>query len=55
MGCIVNGPGEARQADIGVAFGKKDGLLFKKGKPIRKVSFANCAEMLFKELNHSIT
>lgn len=37
MGCIVNGPGEARDADIGIAFGKGIGLLFKKGKVVRRV------------------
>ena len=37
MGCVVNGPGEAREADIGVAGGKGVGLLFKKGEIIRKV------------------
>ena len=36
MGCEVNGPGEAREADIGIAFGKGSGMLFKKGKIIRK-------------------
>jgi len=50
MGCLVNGPGEAKEADIGVAFGKKEGLLFKKGKPVKKVSFINCSEVLLKEL-----
>lgn len=38
MGCAVNGPGEARQADIGIAGGKGDGLIFRKGKIIRKVA-----------------
>ena len=38
MGCEVNGPGEAREADIGVAGGKNGGLLFKKGKIIKKLS-----------------
>ena len=37
MGCVVNGPGEAREADVGLAGGKGAGLLFKKGKPLRKV------------------
>ncbi len=37
MGCAVNGPGEAREADIGIAGGKGEGLLFVKGKPVRKV------------------
>ncbi|MDP1852842.1 MAG: flavodoxin-dependent (E)-4-hydroxy-3-methylbut-2-enyl-diphosphate synthase [Candidatus Omnitrophota bacterium] len=50
MGCVVNGPGEAREADIGIAFGKKDGLLFKHGKPIKKVSANKCVEVLLKEI-----
>jgi len=37
MGCVVNGPGEAREADVGIAGGKKLGLLFKKGAPPRRV------------------
>lgn len=37
MGCAVNGPGEAKEADVGVACGKGSGVLFKKGKIIRKV------------------
>ncbi len=51
MGCIVNGPGEARQADIGIAFGKNGGLLFKKGKPIRKIPSSRCVSELLKEIN----
>lgn len=50
MGCVVNGPGEAKEADIGVAFGKKEGLLFKKGKPVRKISVSDCVNVLLKEL-----
>jgi len=50
MGCVVNGPGEAKEADIGVAFGKKNGFLFKRGKPIRKVSSDSCVEALLKEV-----
>lgn len=50
MGCVVNGPGEASEADIGVAFGEKCGLLFKKGKSIRKVTFTNCRDILLKEI-----
>ena len=50
MGCIVNGPGEAKEADLGVAFGRKEGLLFKKGKAIRKVSLDNCTDILLKEI-----
>lgn len=37
MGCVVNGPGEAKEADIGVAGGKGEGLLFKKGKVVKRV------------------
>lgn len=37
MGCVVNGPGEASEADIGIAGGRGTGLLFKKGKAIRKI------------------
>lgn len=50
MGCIVNGPGEAKAADIGVAFGKDRGLLFKNGKAIKKVSAAGCLDLLLKEM-----
>lgn len=52
MGCVVNGPGEAKEADIGVAFGKKDGLLFKHGRAIRKVSYSNCINSLLKEMEN---
>ena len=50
IGCVVNGPGEAAQADIGVAFGRKEGLLFKKGKPIRKVNLHNCIAALLSQM-----
>ena len=50
MGCVVNGPGEAREADIGIAGGKGFGLLFKKGKRIRKVPEHRLAEALLEEL-----
>lgn len=50
MGCVVNGPGEAKDADIGVAFGKREGLLFKKGKAVRKVSTDKCVDVLMKEI-----
>ncbi len=39
MGCIVNGPGEAREADVGVAGGNGEGVLFAKGKPVKKVPY----------------
>ncbi len=46
MGCIVNGPGEAKEADLGVAGGKGEALLFKKGLPIRKIKEADILEEL---------
>ena len=55
MGCVVNGPGEAKQADIGIAGGKKNGLLFKKGKPVRKIKEANLVEELLKEIKELST
>ncbi|MFH0858622.1 MAG: flavodoxin-dependent (E)-4-hydroxy-3-methylbut-2-enyl-diphosphate synthase [Candidatus Omnitrophota bacterium] len=51
MGCVVNGPGEAKEADLGVAFGKKEGLLFKKGKPVKKVKVDQCVDILMKEIS----
>jgi len=53
MGCVVNGPGEAKDADIGVAFGKKVGLFFKAGKPVKKVAYEKCADLLIKEILES--
>ena len=50
MGCPVNGPGEAKNADIGIAGGKGQGLLFKKGEVIRKVPEDQLVEELFREI-----
>jgi len=50
MGCVVNGPGEAREADIGIAGGIGEGLLIKKGEIIRKVREADLLETLRQEL-----
>lgn len=50
MGCAVNGPGEAREADIGIAGGIKEGLLFKKGEVIRKIPQDKIVEELKKEI-----
>ena len=50
MGCAVNGPGEAREADIGIAGGNGEGLLFKKGEIIRKIKEENMVEELKKEI-----
>src|SRR5665648_40439 len=50
MGCMVNGPGEAKEADIGVAFDKNDGILFKKGKIIAKCSDKIIIKRLLEEI-----
>ena len=50
MGCAVNGPGEASQADIGIAGGIKEGLLFKKGKVIKKVKQEDMVKVLEEEI-----
>lgn len=50
MGCVVNGPGEAKDADLGIAGGKDACLLFKKGEPYKKVSINDAEEELFKEI-----
>ncbi len=52
MGCVVNGPGEAREADIGIAGGINEGLLIKKGEIIRKVPENELLEALRDELLH---
>ena len=51
MGCVVNGPGEAKEADIGIAGGKNEGLLFKKGKIVKKLPADKLEETLIKEIN----
>ena len=50
MGCVVNGPGEAKEADIGIAGGDGCGLLFKKGEIIRKVDEAQLLDALMEEI-----
>ena len=50
MGCPVNGPGEAREADIGIAGGNGVGIIFKKGKVIKKVKEESLLDELFKEI-----
>ncbi len=52
MGCAVNGPGEAREADLGIAGGEKEGLLFKKGQILRKVPEDQLLQALQKELDN---
>ena len=50
MGCVVNGPGEARGADIGVSGGGKEGVLFKKGRLLRRVPAATLVDELVEEI-----
>ena len=52
MGCAVNGPGEAREADIGIAGGDKVGLLFKKGEIVKKISQETIVDTLLEEINN---
>ena len=49
-GCAVNGPGEAREADIGLAGGKGEGLIFRKGVIVRKVAEAELMKAFLEEL-----
>lgn len=51
MGCVVNGPGEAKEADVGIAGGKGEGLLFRKGEIIRKVPESELVTALFAEID----
>lgn len=51
MGCMVNGPGEAKHADIGIAFGRIKGILFKKGKIINTLNQDHCIDMLVSQIN----
>lgn len=55
MGCVVNGPGEAREADVGIAGGKGEGLVFKKGEIIKKVTEEQLIPELFAEIDKIIT
>ena len=52
MGCVVNGPGEAREADIGIAGGNGEGLIFKKGKIVKKVNEKELVDELINEINN---
>jgi (E)-4-hydroxy-3-methylbut-2-enyl-diphosphate synthase len=55
MGCVVNGPGEAKDADIGIACGKGRAVLFKKGKKLRTVDEKDCVSVLMKEVKNLTT
>ena len=50
MGCAVNGPGEAKEADIGIAGGKNEALLFKKGQIIRTIDTKDADNVFIEEL-----
>lgn len=50
MGCVVNGPGEAREADLGIAGGKGEGLIFRKGEILRKVDESRLIDELIREI-----
>lgn len=52
MGCVVNGPGEAREADIGIAGGKGEGLIFKKGEIVKKVPQDRLVDELMAEIDN---
>lgn len=52
MGCVVNGPGEAREADLGIAGGKGMGLIFKSGEVLKKVSEEELVNQFYKELKN---
>ncbi len=54
MGCAVNGPGEAREADVGIAGGKGEGLIFRKGKILRKVPENRLLEELLLEIGEAV-
>ncbi|PIQ87856.1 MAG: 4-hydroxy-3-methylbut-2-en-1-yl diphosphate synthase [Candidatus Omnitrophica bacterium CG11_big_fil_rev_8_21_14_0_20_43_6] len=50
MGCVVNGPGEAKEADLGVAFGRGAGILFSRGKMVKKILEKDCVKTLLREI-----
>ena len=52
MGCVVNGPGEAREADFGIAGGKGQGIIFRKGKVLKTVPEQELVDTLFAEIDH---
>ncbi len=51
MGCVVNGPGEAREADVGIAGGINEGLIFRKGEILKKVAEEHIIDELFSEID----
>ncbi|MCK9229259.1 MAG: flavodoxin-dependent (E)-4-hydroxy-3-methylbut-2-enyl-diphosphate synthase [Syntrophales bacterium] len=55
MGCVVNGPGEAAEADIGIAGGRRSGVLFKKGTMVKKVAEEHFVDALMEEIRRMVT
>lgn len=54
MGCVVNGPGEAREADFGIAGGRGEGLVFRKGEIVRKVNADHLVDALMEEIQKEL-
>jgi (E)-4-hydroxy-3-methylbut-2-enyl-diphosphate synthase len=54
MGCVVNGPGEAREADIGIAGGRGEGLLFRRGKVVRRCPQGELVQALMEEIERMV-
>jgi (E)-4-hydroxy-3-methylbut-2-enyl-diphosphate synthase len=54
MGCAVNGPGEAREADLGVAAGRGNGMIYREGKAIRRVAEAEIVPALLEEIERFV-
>jgi (E)-4-hydroxy-3-methylbut-2-enyl-diphosphate synthase len=54
MGCVVNGPGEAREADFGIACGRGIGAIFAKGKELKRVSEEKIVDTLFEVIDENI-
>ena len=52
LGCVVNGPGEAREADLGIAAGKGKGVIFRNGEIVRNVLEAEMVDALLEEVAH---
>jgi (E)-4-hydroxy-3-methylbut-2-enyl-diphosphate synthase len=51
LGCVVNGPGEAREADLGIAAGKGKGVIFKRGEIVRHVQESEMVDALLEEID----
>jgi len=50
MGCVVNGPGEAKDADVGIACGKGKGVIFRKGQVVSTIAEKDCLDALMAEV-----